>query len=208
MPPAAPAGLELFFQVYIRFFFLLTPFFVTSTFLALTPGMDSPERRRLAARVTMASVALAFGLLFFGNWLFMVMGVTVDAFRVGAGCLLFLSAVDLVRGSAAEAQAHPSFDIAIVPLAVPVTIGPATTGALLIMGADAHAGGALAVSSTALLTAVLTVGIILWMATTLERVLGRKGLAILSKITGLMLSAMSAQMVVTGAAALWKGVVV
>lgn len=198
------SGWELFLGVYIKFFFLLTPFFVTSTFLSLTPGMPAAGRRRLAVKVTGASIALAFGLLFFGNGLFAILGITVDAFRVGAGCLLFLSGVDLVRGGRADTLPAGQGDIAVVPLAIPVTIGPATTGGLLVMGADAYSGGALFVVSLALLGALLTIGVILLTATGLERVLGRRGLTILSKITGLMLSAMSAEMMVTGAAHLWR----
>ncbi len=199
-----PTGWDALLQIYVRFFFLLTPFWVVSTFLALTPGMDTRARHRLAVKVIGASVVLAYGLLFFGNTLFAALGITVDAFRLGAGVLLMLSGIDLVRGGRADAATPNQGDIAVVPLAIPVTIGPATIGGLLIMGADATAGGGLWPVSLGLLGALLTIGGILLTATGLEKILGRRGLTILSKITGLMLAAMSADFIVTGAAQLWQ----
>jgi multiple antibiotic resistance protein len=189
-----------FISTWIRFFFLLTPFFVLSMFLALTQHLDEPKRRRLAIRVTWAIVAISLFLFFFGNALFRVFGITVDAFRVGAGALLFLSAVDLVRGNSSSRTVPTDGDIAVVPLAVPITIGPATTGALLVMGSDASrapfAVGAL--SCAGLIAALLCVSGLLFAAASVERLLGKQGLTILSKLTGLVLAALAAQIVFTG----------
>jgi len=190
--------LTLFTNVYLKLFFLLTPFFVVSTFLSLTPDWDSSARRRLAARVTVAVLAAAFALFLFGRGIFAVFGVTLDAFRIGAGTLLFLSAVGLARGNVGGQKEARLDDIAVVPLAIPVTVGPATTGALLVMGAELDGLLPRVVASAALFCAVLSVGLLLRVAGTLERWLGQSGLVILSKLTGLILASIAAQLIFTG----------
>ncbi len=186
-------------SVWIKFFFLLTPFFVTSMFLTMTRDRSEGERRRLAVRVTLAIVAVCAVLYFFGNVIFALFGITVDAFRVGAGGLLFLTAVGLVRGSGSPASAETEGDIAVVPLAIPMTVGPATTGALLVMGAQAEGPFQRFAGFGALCAAVVSVGALLFLAAAVERLVGRKGITILTKLTGLVLAALAAQMAFAGA---------
>lgn len=192
--------MNLFVSTWITFFFLLTPFFALSMFLALTPHLEERERRRLAVRVTWAIVVVSLALYLFGNSLFSIFGITVDAFRVGAGVLLFLSAVDLVRNDASARTVPVEGDIAVVPLAVPITIGPATTGALLVMGSAAHTAplAERLLSGAGLLAALLCVSAMLFAAAAVERLIGRQGLVILSKLTGLVLAALAAQIVFDG----------
>ena len=213
-----------FLSVWLKFFFLLTPFFALTVFLSMTAGLPTLRKLRLALRVIAASCVVSFALFFFGNQIFDALGITIDAFRVGGGALLFLTAVRLVDGPAPSAptsaptpdttptpaatpapapeSAPDEEEIAVVPLAIPVTVGPGTTAALLIMGAESATWGARAVSLAALGAALLSFGAIMLCAAPLERLLGRRGLTILSKITGLVLAALAAQLVFTGARAL------
>ncbi|OPZ60690.1 MAG: hypothetical protein BWY87_00314 [Deltaproteobacteria bacterium ADurb.Bin510] len=190
--------MNLFFSVWLQFFFLLTPFFVLSMFLALTPERSPAEKNRLALQVTVAVVITCLTLFFLGNALFKVFGITLDAFRIGAGGLLFLSAVDLIRGNPANPADKPGNDIAVVPLAIPITVGPATTGALLVMGAEMVAPMQRLIGSAALTAAGLALGLLLLLSTAIEKLIGQTGLVILSKLTGLILSALAAQIVFTG----------
>lgn len=190
--------MSLFLSVFIKFFFLLTPFFVLTMFLAMTKGMARSERRRTALRVTFAVVVVSQTLFHFGNAIFDVFGITVDSFRIGAGALLFLSAVSLVRGRAGTAPGEAEEgDVAVVPLAIPITVGPATIGALLIMGATLGGHDRL-LGSLALVAAVACVGVILFLSSHVQRLIGRMGIEVLTKITGLILSALAAQIVFTG----------
>src|SRR4051812_46086850 len=125
--------MSYFFEIFIRFFFLLTPFFVLSVFVGLTDRWAPIERKRLAVKVSLWVMAVCLVLFFFGNALFSVLGITLDAFRVGAGALLFISAVRMVHGIRDEPRLEASGEvsdagIAVVPLAIPVTVGPGTTG--------------------------------------------------------------------------------
>lgn len=190
--------LSLFTNTFIKFFFLLTPFFVMSTFLAMTRDMSSSERKRIAIRVMIAIIVTSAVVFAFGNYIFDIMGITLDAFRVGAGGLLFLSAVSLVYGRRVDDNVDPNHDIAVVPLAIPVTVGPAITGTLLVTAADAHNLGEKAASFAGIFLADVCIGLLLLMAVRVERVLGQRNMNVISKITGVVIAAISAQMILAG----------
>lgn len=191
--------MQAFFNIFIKFFILLTPFFVLTVFLSMTRDETPSRRRVIAVRVTIAVLVTTLVLFYFGSAIFDVFGITLDAFRIGAGSLLFLNAVALVSGRAAAPGDHvEGGDISVVPLAIPITVGPATVGALLIFGAKEQSMGEMAIGSFALITAVLCVGVILYVATAIEKLLGRYGISILTKLTGLILAALSAQITFTG----------
>jgi multiple antibiotic resistance protein len=88
--------------------------------------------------------------------------------------------------------------MAVVPLAIPITVGPATIGTLLILGAELSGVVPRLVGAAALLSACVGVGIILASSRFIGRVLGPMGLSVMTKITGLVLAAMAAQIVFTG----------
>lgn len=189
--------IALFVSTFIKFFFLLTPFFVLSTFLAMTRDQTPGRRTALAVKVTVAVLIVSIVILVAGNFVFQVFGITLDAFRVGTGVLLMLTAVNMVRGTE-EPEAAAGDNLAVVPLAIPITVGPATTGALLVIGAESHNPAELAVQIAALGLAIVATGAILLSGSTIERFLGKRGLTILTKITGLILAALAAQLVMVG----------
>jgi multiple antibiotic resistance protein len=85
--------LTLFINVFLKLFMIFTPFFVMSAFLSLTRDDSIGERQRIAVKVTVAVVLTCFALFLFGTYIFALFGITLDAFRIGAGAVLFLSAV-------------------------------------------------------------------------------------------------------------------
>lgn len=190
--------ITLFISLGIKLFFLLTPFFVLSVFLSMTEHMTKGEQRRVAIRTTLSVTVISLILYFAGNPIFATLGITLDGFRIGAGSLLFLSAVSLVSGKKASQEVAPDVDFAVVPLAIPITVGPATIGTLLILGAELGGAAERAVGGAALICACLCVGVTLRSARPLKKILGTVGLSIMAKITGLVLSAMAAQIVFTG----------
>ncbi|WP_297792633.1 MarC family protein [uncultured Marinobacter sp.] len=200
--------LETFFSTYIsstiRFLFLLAPFFVVTMFLALTRGLPVAEKSSIIRRSTMSALILGLILFFAGPLLFNAIGITLNSFRIGAGSLLFLTAISLVtsgtRNHATGLPEEDRDDIAVVPLAIPVMIGPATIGAIMVYGAELKAVPELAGGLLGLVSGLLILAILLRLSGYLERVLGKTGLNILSKISGLILSAMAAEIVLTGIA--------
>ena len=123
-----------FINNFLKFVFLLTPFFVLSMFLSMTQGWAMRRSACLRCGIGIAAFCTCMILLFFGKWIFEAFDITLDAFRIGGGALLFLSAVGLVNGKVEDkkplaveddSEARIS-DIAVVPLAIPVTVGPGT----------------------------------------------------------------------------------
>jgi multiple antibiotic resistance protein len=191
-------SLAFFLSVWIKFFFVFTPFFALSMFLSMTEGYSESRRRKLALAVSGTVAVMCLLLFFVGNQLFSLFGITLNSFRIGAGALLFLSAVGLVQGKTATADASSDSDIAVVPLGMPIIVGPATTGTLLVLGAELDNATAKGLGSLALLLAVACLCVILLLGSFIQRSLGNRGIVIISKLTGLILSALAAQMVMTG----------
>ncbi|MBU2963848.1 MarC family protein [Amphritea sp. 2_MG-2023] len=192
--------MTLLITTWIKFFVLFAPFFVVSMFLSLTRGDTAAERRSTANKAVFAATLAALVLFFFGSPLFELLGITIDSFRIGAGILLFLSAISLVReGVRTNAQVPDTIreDTSVVPLAIPTIIGPATIGAILVYGSELH-GVEMILGITGMFLALISLLLLLHIATRLERLLGKTGLNILSKITGLILAAMASEIVLTG----------
>ena len=187
----------------LKFFFLFTPFFALSMFLAMTADRSPAERRALAHRVALATVVISGALLFFGPFIFELFGITVDAFRIGAGILLLLTAISLMNPKVVSAAQEE--DISVVPLAMPVIVGPASCGALIVSSADLATFSEKLVAMAALVTALGCIWIILLLGTWIERRLGARGLSILMRLTALILAALSAQMIMTGVVGFLKG---
>jgi len=190
--------MALFMSLWIKLFFVLTPFFALTMFLTLTEGYDEVRRRRLAVAASAAVVIICLILFFVGRQMFLVFGITLDAFRIGAGILLLLSGIGLVHGCPGAAGAASGRDVAVVPLAIPIIVGPATTGTLLVMGAELGSLSAKAVGCAALTLAVICVAAVLLAGSVIQRVLGVRGISVLSRLTGLILAALAAQMIMTG----------
>ncbi len=188
--------------VFVKIFFLLTPFFVLSLFVTLTREMELVRQRALALRTAAAVLVICLVLYFFGDRIFSYLGITLDAFRVGSGLVLLLSGIEVVRGSGVPTslrQVDDDGDISVVPMALPYTVGPGTTGALLLMGAEAQDTSTRLTEIAGMVFAVALLGVLLYYSAALERVLKRKGLNILSKLTGLFLAALAAQLIFEGA---------
>lgn len=200
--------LEVFFSTFIsstiRFLFLLAPFFVVTMFLALTRGLPAAEKASIIQRACISAFVLGLVLFFAGPLLFSAVGITLDSFRIGAGSLLFLTAISLVtsgtRNHATGLPEEDRDDIAVVPLAIPVMIGPATIGAILVYGAELKTVPEVTGGLLGLVSGLLILGVLLRLSGYLEKALGKTGLNILSKISGLILSAMAAEIVLTGIA--------
>ena len=194
-----------FFAVFVKFFFILTPFFIIAVFLAMTENETVEVRHALAVRITIAGVIISLILFFAGMTIFTTLGITVDAFRIGAGALLFLSGVSLVNGKLELPAAKRSImDLAVVPLAIPVTLGPGSVGALDVMGTETTSLTARLLTALAIVVASLAVGVLLYLSAEIKRLIGRSGISMLSKLTGLILAALSSHMMFTGIAAYLK----
>ena len=192
----------------IKLFLLLTPFFVLSVFVTACNDMEHDSRRKLALRTGFAVICACLVLYLFGEIIFECLGISLNAFRIGAGLVLMLNGIDMVR-SALPKNRHldDNSDPSVVPLAIPTTVGPGTIGTLLVMGASgAQRAAAMDYSRWVFtgieLTAVILAGsgitAMLYYSETLNRILKEKGVNILSKLTGMYIVALAAQIIFDG----------
>ena len=85
-----------FFNLAFQFFVVLTPFALLSAFLVMTQDLSAAERRKVALRTGIAVIIICFAWFYFGNFIFMLFGVKIDAFRIRGGVILFLIALKLI----------------------------------------------------------------------------------------------------------------
>ena len=169
-----------------------------SAFISLTKDFDDSEKKRTAVRVTIGVMISSFVFFLFGKYIFELFGITLDAFRIGAGTILFLSAISMIAEKDDTKNHANSRDIAIVPLAIPMTVGPGVIGMLLVTGAEADRLTEKLIIGIALFLAVVSVGVMLYLSSSVKRLIGEQGLVILPKVTGLFVSAIAAQIIFTG----------
>ena len=190
----------------IRLFVLLSPFCTLSLFLAFSGDMGEREQRGFGIRIAFAIWIICVLFYLFGQTIFGFLGITLDAFRIGAGVVLFLNGLDLVRGSGIPKakMCAGEGDMAVVPMAIPYTVGPATIGVLLLMGANVRSMHQRIVEILAITVVGVLMALLLIFARKLELILKEKGLSILGKLTGMYLLALASQLIVDGAQGMLK----
>ena len=182
----------------IKLYALMTPPAVLSAFLGHTRDYDPRKKHLTALKTSTAIFVIGVVLYLFGSSLFELFGFMLDAFRIGSGVLLMLTAVALMRDDGETDHARTEGDISVVPLAIPLGMGPASIGAVMVMGASARSSHELTLGVFSLLLAAFGMFLLLRMATLLGRVLHATGIAVLAKLTGLLLAAIAAQVIFTG----------
>ncbi|HEY7866767.1 MAG TPA: MarC family protein [Psychromonas sp.] len=192
--------LEEFFTLYLKMFFMMTPFFVLSVFLSLSKKLSKPEKTRVIFRSSIAVTVASLTFLLFGKYIFSLFGITLDAFKIGAGTVLFLSALEMIKGGGEipETAIKKGSDFAIVPLAIPSAIGPGLIGVLMVIGAEMSGLLGITLVILSLLAAVISLAGILLLSNKLQHLIGEQGLEIIPKITGLFVSAIGAQIIFSG----------
>lgn len=202
--------LELYLAAFATFFVLINPAGVAVTFATLTTSYTPGHRVSVAVRAVMIAAIVLFSFGFIGQWLLGQLGVSLDAFRIAGGMLLFLIAVDMLFerrqarreetvSKVAEARAAGQMDdISVFPLAIPLITGPgAIATMLLFFNEHTTTEARAAVLAAAGANFLLTLGLLLATGP-LIRVMGATVLMVMTRIFGIMLAALAAQFVVDG----------
>ena len=186
--------------------FIVDPFAVIPTFLAMT-ARDTPQQRRVLARRgawTCAITLIAFALG--GSIIFKIFGITIGAFKIAGGVLIGLNALDMVQARRSQQRETPvekaegiqKEDIGILPLGVPMLAGPGAISTVMVLALGAKSAAAtVAVYASIVLTALITY-LVLSAASMVERRLGQTGMRILTRLMGLVLSAIAVQFIIDG----------
>ncbi len=120
---------------YVQLLAIMNPFAAIPTFLSLTDHMDEIDRRSIVTKAFYASLILVVLFTLIGNYILAVFNISIPSLRIGGGILLMAIALDMLSGMPRTKQIEAS-DIAVVPLATPMIIGPGTITTILLLTAS------------------------------------------------------------------------
>jgi len=207
------SDLVLYFAyAFTTIFVIVNPVEATLVFVTLTSSLNASEKSHIYRRTTLVALALAILFSLGGNAILRLFGITVDSLRVAGGILLFLVAIDMLRGvrqqkKVTEAElmdANQREDVSIFPLAIPLLTGPgAITTVVVLMGAATNLTEKSLVLLAILLTFLATF-VILKFSEYIDQALGITGIMVMTRIMGLILGAVAVNFVALGAWNLYK----
>jgi multiple antibiotic resistance protein len=206
--------LDFAISALVTLFVVVDPIGLAPTFLAVTEGLPRRARRNVALRASIIAGAILIGTALLGNWLFGALGISLPAFRIAGGLLLFAIAFEMVLGTrmrregqaAEEAVEEHVRNIAAFPLAIPLLAGPgAITATVLLAGraADNLLLTGLLLAVVVFVAASCFIAFVL--AGRISHMLGLTGNIVLSRLLGVLLAALAVQYVVDGIRALLAG---
>ena len=189
---------------FVTIFVIVDPIGQAPLFVALTQGMDPVRRRAVALRACITSALILFAFALFGEALLGAVGISMSAFRIAGGILLFLTAMDMLferrtkRRQEQTDEEEDSDDPSVFPLAIPLIAGPGTiTSVILLAGQAPGVNGLMTVTGVVL--AVLAIVFALYLAAgLLERALGKTGINVITRLLGMLLAALAVQFVLDG----------
>jgi len=188
-------------------FFVVDPFVAVPFFMAITAGDPVEKRRSAAARASFAAFVTLTLFAVAGGFLFRAFGISLGAFKIAGGLMLFLMALDMMRAQPSRTRSTPEEhdegvakeDVAIVPMAIPMLSGPGAIATVMVLMSRAawKPWRTAAVFAAITITCVAT-WILLRSATAAERFLSKTTLHVLERVMGLLLAAVAVEFVVGG----------
>lgn len=195
---------QFYLTAFITLFVIIDPIALAPLFIALTRGMDDQHRRTIGLRACLIAAGLMtlFGLL--GNHILAVIGISMPAFKISGGLLLFITALDMLferRTQRREGQQpDPHHDPSVFPLATPLIAGPGAFTTMILLVNNTPATGIAHTLAIHLVMAAVVASTYLFflMAGFFERLLGRTGIVVVTRLLGMLLAALSVQFVLDG----------
>jgi multiple antibiotic resistance protein len=199
--------IETHLSQFVTLFVVVDPVGIAPIFLAVTEGLPADLRLRVGARACLIAGLVLAGFALGGNWLLAELGISISAFRIAGGLLLFATAFDMVLGSRRDREAKTAEraidehvrHLAAFPLAVPLMAGPgAITASVLLSGQSAHDPVALAALIATIAAVMVICGVAFRFASWIAWRLGITGNVVVSRLLGVLLAALAVQYVLDG----------
>jgi len=190
---------------FISILFLVDPPGTVPAFISLTARYSPVKRKKTALVASLTATLTLAGFAAIGNYLFQVLGLTLPAFQIAGGLILFLVALDMIRAQR-QTQEDPdemkeseeAADVAVAPLAIPMLAGPAALSTVAVLMAQAQNIGQVSLVYLAILLTGLITFVTLRLAEPIQRRLGKTGIHILGRVLGLVLAGIAVQFVLNG----------
>ncbi len=198
--------LEFVFNSFVTLLVVVDPLGLAPIFAALTKGYPEKRKRETAIRGTVLGAAILFLFALAGNELLGALGISIPAFRIAGGILLFLLALDMIfasptglRSRTVREQEEESYeqDISVFPLAIPLLAGPGAITTVLLYTGERSASELAAFVAVLLAILLLTLAALL-LAPHIMRLFGETGANVLSRVLGVLLAALAVQFVLDG----------
>ncbi|HYH64244.1 MAG TPA: MarC family protein [Urbifossiella sp.] len=190
---------------FVSVLFLVDPPGTVPAFIALTSRFTPAKRRRTALVASVAATLILMGFAAVGNVVFRVLGLTLPAFQIAGGLVLFVVALDMIRAQRTT-QEEPSdleetsaaAEVAIAPLAIPMLAGPAALSTVTVLMAQATDTAAVGLVFGAIALTGVVCYLTLRLAEPIQRRLGKTGVHVLDRVLGLVLAGIAVQFVLNG----------
>lgn len=190
---------------FVSILFLVDPPGTVPAFISLTARYTPAKRRRTALVASLAATAILAGFASAGNVVFRVLGLTLPAFQIAGGLVLFLVALDMIRarrstqeGPGELQEGAEAADVAIAPLAIPMLAGPAALSTVTVLMAQAENAASVAIVFLAIALTGAVCYVTLRLAEPIQRRLGTTGIHVLDRVLGLVLAGIAVQFVLNG----------
>jgi multiple antibiotic resistance protein len=205
-------SLDSLLNAFITLFVTTDPIGNLPLFLALTVGLSAAVRRSIAVRGSLISFGILALFAITGTTILDAIGITIDAFRIAGGLLLFVTAFEMFYGRRQErreeatntAVADHAANLAVFPLAIPLIAGPGTISATILLSSQLT-GGSTAGHWAATLSLVVVIALlmtltagVLMAADVLDKYIGTTGKLVLTRLLGVLLAALSVQYIADG----------
>lgn len=185
--------------------FIVDPIAVVPTYLVITQGQTAAQRRTTARRACIAATVLLVTFAAVGRAIFELFGITMPAFRIAGGLILWLVAMDMLHGTrstqegAAEiTEGRAKEDVALTPLAMPMLAGPGAISTVMVLAGQARTPSQTVVVYGSILLTALIAWLTLRVGEGLVVRMGQTGIRVMTRIMGLLLAAIAVQFVITG----------
>ncbi|MFD0848303.1 MarC family protein [Sphingosinicella xenopeptidilytica] len=197
---------ELFISALATLFVVIDPPGCAPIYSSLTAGASAQQRRSMAIRSVLVAAAVLLFFAFLGKGMLAALGISLDAFRIAGGILLFLIASEMVfekrterRNSRAQEVASKEIeDVSVFPMAIPMLAGPGSIASVMLLTSQANGWAERSVVLAALAIVLASTLVALLAAGPLMRFLGDKLEAMITRLLGVILAALAAQYVIDG----------
>lgn len=201
-------------NAFVTLLVIIEPIAIVPLFLGLTQGFSVEQRRQVALRACVIAFGILAGSALVGDWLLRKLGITLPAFRIAGGLLLFWIAFEMVFARRTERKSGTVTDaiekdhirnVAAFPLAIPLLAGPGAIAATLLISGQGGQSPAYLAALIAIVGVVMAISwVCLRLAHKLDALLGVTGNAVLSRLLGVILAALAVQFVADGVRALLR----
>jgi multiple antibiotic resistance protein len=192
---------KLFTEVFVTLAVIMDPVGTIPIFLALTGGKPLRARRRLAWQAVVVSIVVIAAFALFGQQILRYLGITLPALRGAGGLLLALVALELLSGKQERPDDVPDVNVALVPLGTPLLAGPGAIVATIVFVRGAEDTGEGLAIAAGIVAVHLMLFLALRFANVILRLIREGGVLLVTRISGLLLSAIAVQLIADSAIA-------